>query len=62
MIATLERNYYTMSEAAIRLGLSSKQVSEMVRHGTIPGIHRMEGSWVISIDELDAWLDSNSNN
>ena len=60
MIAGLERNYYTMSEAAIRLGMSSKQVSEMVRHGTIPGIHRMEGSWVISMDQLEAWMGRNS--
>ena len=60
MIARLERNYYTMSEAAIRLGMSSKQVSEMVRHGTIPGIHRMEGSWVVSMEQLDAWIDRNS--
>ena len=62
MIAGLERNYYTMSEAAIRLGKSSKQVSEMVRHGTIPGIHRVEGSWVISMEELHAWMDRNSSN
>ena len=62
MIARLEQNYYTMSEAAIRLGKSSKQVSEMVRHGTIPGIHRMEGSWVVSMEELDAWIDRNSLN
>ena len=61
MIASPERNYYTMSEAAVRLGMSSKQVSEMVRHGTIPGIHRMEGSWVIFMDELHAWLNRNSN-
>lgn len=60
MIASLERNYYTMSEAAIQLGISSKQVSEMVRHGTIPGIHRMVGSWVISMDELHAWMERNS--
>ncbi len=60
MIARLEQNYYTMSEAAIRLGMSSKQVSEMVRHGTIPGIHRMEGSWVISREELEAWMGHNS--
>ncbi len=62
MIARLDRNYYTMSEAAVRLGMSSKQVSEMLRHGTIPGIHRMEGSWVISMEELDAWIGRNSVN
>ena len=62
MIAKLEQNYYTMSEAAIRLGKSSKQVSEMVRHGTIPGIHRMAGSWVISMEELHAWMSRNSSN
>ena len=62
MIARLEQNYYTMSEAAIRLGKSSKQVSEMVRHGTIPGIHRREGSWVVSMEELDTWIDRKSLN
>jgi excisionase family DNA binding protein len=59
MIASPERNYYTMSEAAVRLGMSSKQVSEMVRHGTIPGIHRVEGSWVVGMEELHAWVNRN---
>ena len=59
MIANPERNYYTMSEAAVRLGMSSKQVSEMVRHGTIPGIHRVEGSWVVDMEELHAWMNRN---
>ena len=62
MIAGLEHKYYSMSEAAVRLGKSSKQVSEMVRHGTIPGIHRVEGSWVISMEELHAWMGRNSSN
>ena len=52
MTASPERNYYTMSEAAVRLGMSSKQVSEMVRHGTIPGIHRVD---------LHAWLNRHAN-
>ena len=59
MIASPERNYYTMSEAAVRLGMSSKQVSEMVRHGTSPGIHRVEGSWVVDMEELHAWVNRN---
>ena len=59
MIANPERNYYTMSEAAVRLGMSSKQVSEMARHGTIPGIHRVEGSWVVDMEELHAWMNRN---
>ena len=59
MIATQKQNYYTMGEAANRLGISSKQVSELVRHGTIPGIHRAEGSWKISMEELDAWIARN---
>ena len=59
MIASPERNYYTMSEAAVRLGMSSKQVSEMVRHGAIPGIHRVEGSWVVDMEELHAWMNRN---
>ncbi|PKB65528.1 MAG: hypothetical protein BZY80_00130 [SAR202 cluster bacterium Io17-Chloro-G2] len=62
MIAKLEQNYYTMSEAAVRLGMSSKQVSELVRHGTLPGIHRIEGSWVISMEEVHAWMDRRSVN
>ena len=48
MIASPERNYYTMSEA-------------MVRHGTIPGIHRVEGSWVVDIDDLHVWLNRHAN-
>ena len=61
MVTSPERNYYTMSEAAVRLGMSSKQVSDMVRHGTIPDIHRMEGCWVVFMDALPACLNRNSN-
>ena len=56
MLYKSDRGYYTIGEVAVRLGISSKQVSEMARHGGIPGIQRLEGSWVVEEEQLDQWL------
>lgn len=53
-----DRGYYTIGEVAVRLGISSKQVSEMARHGGIPGLQRLEGSWVVGEEQLNHWLDA----
>jgi len=58
MLYKSDRGYYTIGEVAVRLGISSKQVSEMAKHGGIPGIQRLEGSWVVEEEQLDNWLDA----
>ena len=58
MLYKSDRVYYTIGEVAVRLGISSKQVSEKARHGGIPGIQRLGGSWVVAEEQLDHWLDA----
>ena len=60
MLYKSDQSFYTIGEVAVRLGMSSKRVSEMARHGDIPGIQRVEGSWVVAEEQLTSWLDAGS--
>ena len=60
MLYKSDHGFCTIGEVAVRLGMSSKQVSEMARHGDIPGIQRLEGSWVVAEEQLNSWVDGGS--
>ncbi len=48
--------YLTPEEVAEKLKLHPDTVKRLLRQGKIPGV-KIEGSWRISISELNAYLD-----
>lgn len=54
------RSFYTVAEAADILRLTPKHVWLMCKDGKIPAT-KPAGTWLIPVDEFNAWVASGSN-